>query len=104
MRLRSRQLALTAATAVSALAVSKPPADAKGAPISLRSLTEALATGPLGRRYTAASPLGESSWVLSFATSDLWSNTRAAQVQMVDLETNSIGPPLPAAGTFWKTI
>jgi hypothetical protein len=99
LRLGSRQLALTAATAVSALAVSKFPADAKAAPTTLRSLHEALATGPLGRRYTAASPLGASSWALSFAASDLWSNTRSVQVQVVDLETNSVGSPLPADGT-----
>lgn len=80
----------SAAAAATAFAVQKLATEAQAqAPPSLRNLHEALITTPLGRRYTGATPLGGSSWALSFSTSDLRSKTSVSQVQVVDIDASA---------------
>ena len=96
-----RRLAAAAASAIALQAASTCGADAAAVPSPLRSLHEALATGPLGRKYVRASPLGGSLWELSFATQDLRTKSRAAQSQIVDLDrraTDQVTATLPVDG------
>lgn len=74
-----------ALSAIAMQAAAASVADAAAVP-SLRSLHEALASGPLGTRYTRASPLGGSLWELSFAAQDLRTKARTAQSHIVDLD------------------
>lgn len=87
-----RRLRLFAAASASALLISRGQADASPAP--LRTLHEALATGPLAIRFSAAEALGGSLWSLGYITQDLRSNTRAPQAHVVDIDAQS---PIVAA-------
>ena len=78
------------AAAASALTLQLAASHASAAALSgqqppLRTLHESLLSGPAGRRYTRASPLGGSLWELVFSATDLRTKSRAMQSQVVDL-------------------
>ena len=86
--LRNKRILAAAASALT-LQISCSHANAaalSASPPPLRSLHEALATGPAGRKYAKASHLGGSLWELVFATQDLRTKVRSAQSQLIDLD------------------
>ena len=98
---RSHRALAVAASAITLQAASTH-ADAAVAPSGgLRALHEALTTGPAGRRYTRASPLGGSLWELTFTTQDLRTKSRQVQSQIVDVDReDTVAATLPVdAGT-----
>lgn len=99
-----RRTPLVAAAAASAMVLRTPPraesTTSPSAPSSrLRTMHEALVSGALGRRYTSASALSPSGleWALSFVASDLRSNARVVQAQIVQLGAEISGVARTAA-------
>ena len=87
-----RRLNFATATAASGYLIQKAYCETKAQNVAspLAALHEAILSTPLGRRYTAASPLGGSAWALSFTSLDLRSGTKAAQTQVVSAKSRSV--------------